>query len=425
MFDAICLINALQNAHGSLKKQEVLRLGSENEHFRKLLYYALNPMLTYKISEQRLRTPVEYDPAITVTMLDIFDICESLSKRKALDDATVYQVCVFVQNLCPPHETEFYTKLLSKTLRLGVTAKTVNKVIPGLIPEWEVQQAYPIDEHPIKAGTWFTLTQKLNGVRATYYKGKLVARSGIPYEGLGHITDVLDAISNVSYVFDGELTLLDKGNLSDNEAFRKATGIINSDSGDKTAICYTIFDCLTTQEFDRGESNVTYKQRRKFLDAISTTGIVGTSVFILPALYSGTDQSKIWKLLDQMVAEDKEGIVANLDVPYKRRRHAGILKIKRFYAMDLPIIGCEEGSGRLAGTLGAFVLDYRGNELRVGSGFSDEQRTVFWRDRDGLIGTLCEVKYKDVTSDKTTGARSLQFPVFVSLRTDKTEVSFG
>ncbi len=33
MFDAICLINALQNAPGSLKKQEVLRLGSENENF--------------------------------------------------------------------------------------------------------------------------------------------------------------------------------------------------------------------------------------------------------------------------------------------------------------------------------------------------------------------------------------------------------
>lgn len=235
MFDAICLINALQNASGSLKKQEILRLGSEDENFCKLLYYALNPMLTYKISEQRLRTPVTYDPAITLTMLDIFDICECLSKRRALDDATVYQVCVFVQNMCPPHEMELYTKLLSKTLRLGVTAKTVNKVIPGLIPEWEVQQAYPIESHPIKNGTWFSLTQKLNGVRATYYKGRLYARSGIPYEGLDHITNVLN-FEDDSYVFDGELTLLDKGNLSDNEAFRVATGIINSDALYKTIV---------------------------------------------------------------------------------------------------------------------------------------------------------------------------------------------
>lgn len=423
MFNAICLINALQNAPGSLKKQEVLRLGSENENFRKLLYYALNPMLTYKISEQRLRTPVVYNPAITLTMLNIFDICEYLSKRKALDDSTVYQVCAFVQSMCLPYERELYTKLLSKTLRLGVTAKTVNKVIPGLIPEWEVQQAYPIESHPIKDGTWFSLTQKLNGVRATYYKGRLYARSGIPYEGLGHITSALN-FEDDSYVFDGELTLLDKGSLSDNEAFRVATGIINSDAPYKTQICYTIFDVLLTQEFEQGESESKYRDRRALMNALPAM-IHSEYVSVLPVLYSGTDQSKIWELLDQMVREDKEGLVANLDVAYKRKRHAGILKVKQFYTMDLPIIGYEEGSGRLSGTLGAFVLDYKGNKLRVGSGFSDEQRTTFWRSGADLIGTMCEVKYKDITSDKNTGAESLQFPVFVALRTDKTEASFG
>ena len=86
-------------------------------------------MLTYKISEQTLRSPVRYDPTITLTMTDIFSVCELLSKRKALDAGTVYQVCAFVQSN-PPDEADVYIKLLSKTLRLGVTAKTVNKVIP-------------------------------------------------------------------------------------------------------------------------------------------------------------------------------------------------------------------------------------------------------------------------------------------------------
>ncbi len=93
---------------------------------------------------------------------------------------------------------------------------------------------------PLKEGTEFWLTQKLNGVRATCYKGRLYARSGVPYEGLDHILDALCFDEEDSYVFDGELTLREKGNLSDNEAFRKATGITNSDDGDKTVICYTI-----------------------------------------------------------------------------------------------------------------------------------------------------------------------------------------
>lgn len=125
-----------------------------------------------------------------------------------------------------------------------------------------------------------------------------------------------------------------------------------------------------------------------------------------------------------MVREDKEGLIVNLDVPYKRKRHNGILKVKRFYTMDLPIVGCEEGTGRLSGTLGAFVLDFNGNKVNVGSGFSDEQRQDFWNQRDNIVGTLCEVKYKEVSYDKKTGLSSLQFPVFVTLRADKHDVSF-
>lgn len=271
---------------------------------------------------------------------------------------------------------------------------------------------------------WFTLTQKLNGVRATYYKGKLYARSGVPYEGLDHITNVLN-FEDDSYVFDGELTLLDRGGLSDNEAFRKATGIINSDTTHKTEICYTIFDVVPTQEFENRESSSSYRERRRVLDLMVDILPVSDHVFVLPMLYSGTDQSKIGELLDRMVEEDKEGLIVNLDVPYKRKRHNGILKVKKFYTMDLPIIECEEGSGRLAGTLGAFVLDYKGNEVRVGSGFTDEQRALYWRRREELAGVFCEVKYKEKSSDKNTGAESLQFPVFLSLRTDKDGVSYG
>ena len=285
--EEIAIVRCLQSASGAISKMRVLQAFKDVENFRKILYYALNPMLTYKISEQTLRTPVEYDPAITITMTDIFEICELLSKRKALDAATVYQVRVFVQCLTDPESSEFYIELLSKTLRLGVTAKTVNKVIPGLIPEWEVQQAYPIDKYPIKEGTEFWLTQKLNGVRATYYKGQLFARSGVPYEGLGHILDALKIDENDSYVFDGELTLRDKGELSDNEAFRKATGIINSEDTDKTAVCYTIFDVLTTEEFDAGVSEGGYGYRRSFLDQLHRFIPQDGRVNILPVLYHG------------------------------------------------------------------------------------------------------------------------------------------
>lgn len=419
------MIHTLQSMRGTIEKTEFIKANAANDEFRSFLYYALNPLLTYKVSEQTLKEVSVYDQRITLTFTDIFSVCDALSQRKAVDDATLYQVRAFLSLVRNDDEREMYIKLLAKTVRLGVTAKTVNKIIPGLIPEWEVQQAYPIDKCPIPDGTWFSLTQKLNGVRATYYKGQLIARSGVPFTGLEHITNEFAWDTTNGVVLDGELTLADKGTLSDNEAFRVATGIINSDSVDKTRICYTVFDIVPTAEFESGESKCRYSDRRKALDTVRLTLREDSPVRILPVLYSGIDQSKIPELLDQMVREDKEGLMVNLDVPYKRKRHNGILKVKRFYTMDLPIVACEEGSGRLSGVLGAFVLDYKGNEVRVGSGFTDEQRVQYWSERDNLTGILCEVKYKELSYDKHTGAESLQFPVFVGIRIDKTDVSFG
>ena len=426
MHNAINAIYDLQFAKGANEKKRVIEINKENRKFRMLLYYALHPLLTYKLSEKTLNTPVKKTYGNHMEICDIFQLCEMLSAKRAVDDAVIEQVQIYL-NTVSPEEKQLYTKLLAKTLRLGVTGKTVNKVIPGLIPEWDVQQAYPIEKYPLFPGEWFALSEKLNGVRATYYRGRLYARSGEEHKGMDHIEEVIKDRVGTSMVFDGELTLLDKSGLSDNEAFRKATGIINADVGtvDKTVICFTVFDVLPAHEFDNGASLASYRSRRTDLDHAYSGLFDGTCVRVLPLMYAGTDQEMIPALLDKMVEQDKEGLMVNLDVPYKCKRHSGILKVKRFYTMDLPIIGCEEGSGRLANRLGAFVLDFKGNDVRVGSGFTDEERFWFWQRRESMVGKLCEVKYKEISCDKNTGAESLQFPVFVALRTDKTEPSFG
>lgn len=416
----------LQNARGSLAKSAVLRKYREEPEFRAFLYYALNPLLTYNLSEKTLRDLLDRGNDDTALMFfkNIFDCCEYLSRLRGIDDATLRQVGVLLSKY-PEPAREIFIKLLAKTLRLGVTSKTVNKEIPNLIPEWEVQQGYPIDKYPIKDGTEFWLTQKLNGVRATLYRGELIARSGQSYTGVDHILNAVGWIAEeLGVVLDGELTLKNKGELSDNEAFRVATGILNSDSEDKTRICYTIFDMISLGDFESDEPQTCYSVRRSALD-MAAPRLNTECTQVLPVLYHGRDQHKIWELLERMVAEDKEGLMLNTNVPYYRSRHRGILKVKQFYSMDLPIIRCEEGSGRLAGKLGAFVLDFKGNEVKVGSGFSDEQRSAYWQKRDEFAGMLCEVKYKEISSDKNTGLQSLQFPIFIRVRDDKTEASYG
>lgn len=422
MKTALLAIIELQNAKGSKAKHAVLLRYRDNAIFNSLLYYACHPRLTYKLSGDVLAAAMKANKDNLTERSkfhDFFDLCYMLSHKKAMDDVTLKHVALFLLECDTATEMAVYFQILTKTLRLGVTHKSINKAIPGLFPEWNVQQAYPIEKYPLKDGTWFALTQKLNGVRCTYYRGQLIARSGEPFEGLDHIADELSHWPDL--VFDGELTLKDKGDLSDNEAFRVATGIINSD-GDKSRICFTIFDYLSVDEFDAGESMFDYGARRFSLDRLS---INTENVRILPLLYSGYDTSKIDELLEQMVAEDKEGLMINLDVPYKCKRHSGILKVKRFYTMDLPIVRVEEGTGKYAGLMGNLVVDYKGNEVGVGTGFCDGERELFWRNREQVVGMLVEVKYKEISSNKKTGAESLQFPVFIQLRPDKDDVSYG
>lgn len=408
---------------GMNAKKDYIEAHKDNYEFIGMLRLCLDPLLAYNISMNRLIDGVNSDVYIPHHFHDIFHVCGTLGVLKGVSDETFCRVVSFLKDT-PASVRYVYAGIISKTLRLGVTAKTVNKVSPGAIFEWEVQQAYPIEKYPLKDGVWFSISQKLNGVRATFYKGNLYGRSGNILTGLDHITSqISDKCKGL--VLDGELTLKHNGEYSDNEAFRIATGIINSDRDQKNDIMFTVFDVLTDEEFVDGETEDGYSLRSVVLKSLSLLFEDSSDVEMLPYLYQGTDQNEIDVWLDRMVAEGKEGLMVNLDVPYKCKRHNGILKVKRFYTMDLPIIRCEEGSGRLAGTLGAIVVDYDGVEVGVGSGFTDEQRAWIWSHQEEVTGVLAEVKYKEISYDKSTGNSSLQFPVFVSLRTDKDSVSYG
>mgnify|MGYP003319895037 CR=1 FL=1 len=62
--------------------------------------------------------------------------------------------------------------------------------------------------------------------------------------------------------------------------------------------------------------------------------------------------------------------------------------VKEFHDVDLPIIGLEEGTGRHQNKLGAVKVNYNGVDVRVGSGFSDEERELVWEDQASFINRV-------------------------------------
>ena len=148
------------------------------------------------------------------------------------------------------------------------------------------------------------------------------------------------------------------------------------------------------------------------------------NIEVVTMIYEGTDQSQIMKWLDYAVRKGWEGLMLNKDAVYKCKRTTDLIKIKRFYTMDLHVVEVLEGDGRLKGTLGALVVQYKSNTVNVGSGFDDETRKKFWENKESLIGRAVEVKYKEISKDKKTGLESLQFPIFVRLREENKCVSY-
>jgi DNA ligase-1 len=93
--------------------------------------------------------------------------------------------------------------------------------------------------------------------------------------------------------------------------------------------------------------------------------------------------------------------------------------VKKFFDIDLRCIRIEQGEkGKYKNTLGAIVCRYKDGEVRVGSGFTEEQRDDYFNNPSKIINEIVTVKYKEATKNKN-GTESLQFPVFLAVREDK------
>ena len=85
---------------------------------------------------------------------------------------------------------QFLEEIVTKSLRLGIDAKTINKVFGyQFIPTFDVQLGTPIEDVKLNGDEEIFISQKLNGTRCIFWKGDLWTRSGKKYTGCQHIID--------------------------------------------------------------------------------------------------------------------------------------------------------------------------------------------------------------------------------------------
>lgn len=425
MEEVIKLFKQIQVTSSLNDKKAIIIANKDNELFKKCLRFLLDKNIITGISNSKISKVNKNTTKENATQkLNSFEeVMEYLKEHNTGKDEDIANVKSFIYDhyIVDDNEFMFYVQMITKKYKLGVDSKTVNKCISGLIPTWEVQLGSSYEKLKLKEGSWFSLSQKMNGNRASFYKDKLISRQGKEFTGMQHIISDLKQLG-IGWFYDGELIRKNVDYLSDGENFRIGTGIINSDAESKNEIKFVIFDYFPESEILSKQSNDKYKVRRKLLNELrkNIEEKQLQNVEVVTMVYEGSDQSQIMKWLDYAVEQGWEGLMLNKDAVYKCKRTTDLIKIKRFYTMDLPVVEVLEGDGRLKGTLGALVVQYKENTVNVGSGFDDETRKRFWDNRESLIGRVVEVKYKEISKDKKTGLESLQFPIFVGLReTDK------
>ena len=426
MDEVIKIFKELQNSSGK-RLQEIINENKNNSLFRDVLFFLYNPYIITGLSTKKINKKVamqmKYPPA-----KDIMDVFYYLNEHNTGTDIDIAYVLEFIANQ-KDEDKDIYMQIFTKELKLGITAKTINKVIPGLIPEFNVMLAEKywdrIEELEANKPD-IIITQKLDGIRAVARvidnKVEIFSRQGKLIEGLKDLENDLCRLPNGCY--DGEL-LLDKDNIPSKDLYRETVMVVNSKENDKKGIIFNIFDTISTEEFDNKYSDLIC-QYRKNIVKILYEKLSPMYWKPVPILYQGKyDKDIVKQELNKQIELKHEGIMVNLaDAAYEGKRTKNILKVKAMQDCDLKIIGFEEGTGKNKGTLGAVIVDYKGFEVKVGSGFTDQDRDYFWDNQKELLGRVITVQYFEETTNKKDNSLSLRFPVYLELREPEKEVSY-
>ena len=413
------IIKDLQETSSTNEKIKILKNNEENELLKLVLEYTYNPYKKYGVSEKILNT-VTSDRTSSKTIFELLDTLASNNINNSLRE----EIGAFKNtNKC---HWDLYEKMILKDLRCNISSKTINKVWKNLIPTSETEVdvkcmlASKFDfEKPPKSKMF--ITEKLDGIRIWCIIDdmgniELYTRQGKIVEGCKEIEQAITELKLTNVILDGELLASD---CSYEDVYKETIKRAKNKNKVKTGLKFHVFDIITMEEYQNKIGTRRYSERRKVLDLVSENEFIK----IVPILYQGNDINEVLKLLDTYRTTGAEGLMCNIDKVYEFKRSKGCLKLKVMQTCDLKIIGFQEGTGKYINKLGALIVDFKGNSVGVGTGFSDEDRTFIWDNRDSLLGRVVELRYFEITKDKN-GIESLRFPTFVAIREEGKEVSY-
>jgi len=416
MNDLLEIFNKLKAITSNKDKEELLKQNKDNSYLANLLYLNLNPYGRFYIKTipeyTKSRPPWINGPA---AYKEFIQLTNKLQNRELTGNAAKEAVKVFMAHTIESEATIYKSILLKEAI--GVGTKTVNKVWPNLVPSFEVMLAPNEIPNILNIRYPLYVQPKYDGFRCVYLplggSESFFSRSGKPF-GNQELIEHFSALQGItSYVLDGEL-------YSHKRSFNEIVAILTTETAQiPNDIKYIVYDCVPIEDWKAQNCNLTYEYRLKLLRTVITGSVADyAKVIDVPTDIVETPLA-VKNLYETYLQKGYEGVMLkSVEGKYKWKRctiNSGeMLKLKPFETLDLKVTGTYAGEGQFTGLAGGLIVDYNTNAVRVGSGFTLENRKDIKENSNKYIGKTVEIKYQEVTEDN-----SLRFPTFIRLREDK------
>ena len=428
-------IDEMNDSSSGNYKIETIKKHSDSKFLQMIFNYTYNPYKKYNVTSKNCKKNSDLLGHAN-TYGSIFTILNDLANRVSTGHNAIANVNRFIlENI--QHEKLIYN-IIDRDLKMGASTSSINKVIPGCIPTFKVALANPYNVKRVdfKSGDWYG-SRKLDGVRCICRKENDIvtffSRSGKEFLTLGNLeNEILKVPGN--FILDGEICMVDKDG---NEDFQGIMKQIRKKDHQIENPKFFIFDQLTLHEFDN-KTGVRPLTERIFHGVekpyISTTwsnlimtnlkNINSDMLSFLPQIQLTTEE-QFTEMAKEAEEAGYEGIMVRKNVGYEGKRSHNLLKVKKFHDAEYTVLGTtnafirwtENGKQIERECLSNITIEHKGCKVNVGSGFSKEQREMYFKSPQDIIGKTVTIQYFEETENQT-GGYSLRFPVLKHVYTD-------